>query len=170
MAKNIGRQKRHGITDFENAKIPYIKRVSFHNAVLTVYSIGWLSILSGMATVTLRLWQRKNGFPSPYFVIRGTRYYTALELTAYSKLIRTPTPGNDRRVTTNKCKEWELKFRAAMDSATEESMSKWGPEYRQLPEEEDLKKSLRETKRSRLKEEHDRLKDKLGFDAEDKLY
>lgn len=67
---------------------PFIKRVSFQEHPLELYTIGWMSYLTRLAQVTLRLWQRLGILPPPLFSPKGAlRWYSAVELQRYSALI-----------------------------------------------------------------------------------
>jgi len=70
------------------ANTPRLKKVKIGKHVLEVYTIGCLADATGLANVTLRLWERQLILPKPILKLPGTfRYYTALEITTYASLI-----------------------------------------------------------------------------------
>lgn len=79
---------------------PRTKRVRIGAHTLEVYSIGCLADASGIAAVTLRLWQRQKTLPAPLIELPGgMRFYTALEISTYASLIRQHyTTGRNKQV------------------------------------------------------------------------
>lgn len=71
-----------------NQQKPRKRQVSVGKHVITVYSIGWLAILAGIANVTIRFWERSKVMPLPVLNCGTWRYYTALELEEYAKIIK----------------------------------------------------------------------------------
>jgi DNA-binding transcriptional MerR regulator len=69
--------------------MPRAKNVLFKGQQLRVYSIGWFSYLTYLSKETIRLWERLQVLPRPYFKLAGNlRWYSAAELVLYSKAIR----------------------------------------------------------------------------------
>lgn len=69
--------------------VPRTKHVRLGAHTLELYSIGYLSDISELAVVTLRLWERQGVLPKPILRIAGgIRFYTALEIAVYAALIR----------------------------------------------------------------------------------
>jgi hypothetical protein len=62
--------------------------VVYEGKSFQLYSIGWLALVTSLAAVTLRLWERKKILPRPYFTLGNGRWYTALELDLFDKEIR----------------------------------------------------------------------------------
>jgi hypothetical protein len=73
--------------------LPFKKQVLLDNhQMLTLYSIGWLALLTKRRPVTLRLWESQGVLPKPIFdgqLSEPFRYYTAGELMGYAKVINT---------------------------------------------------------------------------------
>jgi hypothetical protein len=77
-------------------KTPPSKIVAFRNHSITVYSIGWLAILTNRSSQSVRLWERRQLLPKPILQLNdGFRWYTAAELLGYSKIYNAAgiTPG-----------------------------------------------------------------------------
>lgn len=65
------------------------KDILYGQQTLTLYTIGWLAELTGMALSTLRLWERQGILPRPLLHVgHAGRYYTAVELQEYRSVLR----------------------------------------------------------------------------------
>lgn len=64
------------------------KQVLVGDRMMTVYSIGWLGILTNKGNANIRKWERTGVLPKPLLVIEGEtrRFYLAAELLGYSAL------------------------------------------------------------------------------------
>lgn len=66
-----------------------LKQVRLGDHALELYPISMLQSSTGLAAVTLRLWQRQKVLPPPVLKVPGgLRWYSALEITEYGSLVR----------------------------------------------------------------------------------
>lgn len=66
-----------------------LKQVRLGDHALELYPISMLQSSTGLAAVTLRLWQRNKVLPPPVLKVPGgLRWYSALEITEYGALVR----------------------------------------------------------------------------------
>lgn len=78
----------------KEGRLPNRKTVMFKvdkgtSTMINVYGIGWLNRLTGIAQQTIRKWERTGVLPSPILPrIGGNRWYTALEIAGYAKVIQ----------------------------------------------------------------------------------
>jgi DNA-binding transcriptional MerR regulator len=121
--------------------LPFRKRVMLGTTCLTLYSLGWLSLLAHRSCVTLRGWERSGLLPKPIFdkqVDPSVRYYTAGELLGYARIIRATRIENGKPYP----KEFKLllhDFSAKLKRQTDADASKVP---HALPEEEAMLKSI----------------------------
>lgn len=72
-------------------RIPRKKTVKFHGVAVTLYSIGWLSYLTGRSEWTVRHWEKNGLLPQPIFNVKSSkqwRWYSAQELVGYAMLYK----------------------------------------------------------------------------------
>ena len=71
-------------------KTPYKKVIMHGEHKLTVYSIGWLALLSSRHPQTVRNWEYDGILPKPIFTEideDGTRFYCVAELVGYVHIL-----------------------------------------------------------------------------------
>jgi hypothetical protein len=66
------------------------KEVLVNGVMMTVYSIGWLGLLTNKGIANIRRWERLKILPKPIVIIPGEdrRYYLAAELVGYSEIYK----------------------------------------------------------------------------------
>lgn len=117
------------------APVPRIKIVPYQGANLHLYSVGWLSYLSKLAVVTIRLWERQKLLPKPFFKLAdGNRWYTAAELSEYTKAIQGYyQEGRDKQKLRAELGAISARLRTDYKSLTPANLKAYNRHYFELP-------------------------------------
>ena len=128
--------------------LPVFKDVIYSGIRIRVYSIGWLSVISSLANVTLRLWERKGILPKPLFRLANRRrWYTPMELFQYNTLVRSHYQGNRSLLALKQqLHSAQLKAKAYYDSCAK----KKDTTHHKLDNEENLMKAIKLTRVAKL--------------------
>jgi DNA-binding transcriptional MerR regulator len=120
---------------------PLTKDVVFKNKQIRVYSVGFLCYLTGLARVTIRLWEKKEILPLPILKLVGQwRWYTPLELMEYTNLIRAHYQSSrNLMILRGKLHTARIKIKRLYDSVDQDSMP---DDYAKLSNEDQIFKNI----------------------------
>lgn len=129
------------------------KEILLNGRKMTIYSIGWLSILTNKCLANIRRWERMGILPKPIVKLpsENRRYYLAAELIGYTKVYQQANVRTGFALTSTNFKQKAREFRNQLQVALNDP-KKFNQLEEKLPNEKAFSKQVSQKLEQKIRE------------------